>query len=122
METELTYGSLVVPHCGGSALLDDRDIDIGTGTQVVPDTAPDRSRDHVDRLLLGHMLLEAALEDGHGGQTAGTHRHVGKLVGRTVCVDREQVGARRVDTSQNEVSTDVALISAVGISMGDPNE
>jgi hypothetical protein len=47
---KLTYRHLVVPQHLGTGLGDDRDIDVGTGTQIVEDTGSDSPCDKSNRL------------------------------------------------------------------------
>jgi hypothetical protein len=92
-------------------LSDDGDIDIRPRSQVVKDTRLDRIAGELNGLILGQLGLPLRLEDGHGGQRAGAHSHVGKLVRGAVGVDGEEVGARRVYARDDEVGADVALVA-----------
>lgn len=57
------------------------------------------------------MLLEACLKDSHGCQTTTTHGDVGELIGGTVSVDGEEVRSSRVNSAEDEVGTDLSLVS-----------
>lgn len=59
------------------------------------------------------MFLVARLKNGHGSERTGAHRHVRKLIRRTVSVDSEEMRAGRVDTSEDKVGTDVSLVSVL---------
>jgi hypothetical protein len=58
-----------------------------------------------------HVLLEARLEYSHGGQTTRSHGYIRKLIGRTVSSDSEQMRTSRVNTTENEMGTNVSLVS-----------
>lgn len=51
-----THGHLVVPQHLGPGLGDNRDVDVGTRSQVVEDTAPDRTCNQVDSFLALAMV------------------------------------------------------------------
>jgi len=57
------------------------------------------------------VLLEAGLEHSHGSQTTRSHGDIRELVGRTVGSNSEQVRTGGVDTTENEMSTNVTLVS-----------
>jgi hypothetical protein len=58
-----------------------------------------------------HVLLEARLEYSHGSQTTGSHGDIRKLVGRTMRSDSEEMRTSRVETTENEMGTNVSLVS-----------
>jgi hypothetical protein len=62
------------------------------------------------RAAYSHVLLVASFKDGHGSQTTTTHGDIGKLVGGTVGVDSEEMRTGRVDSSEDEMGTDLALV------------
>jgi hypothetical protein len=101
----------VVAHEGGLLFGDDGHIDVASGAQVVPDTGLDGVGAQLDGLVARQVGLPLCLEDGHGGQRAGAHGHVGQLVGGAVGVDGEEVGARGVDARDDQVGADVALVA-----------
>lgn len=101
----------VVAHEGGLVFGDDGDVDVATRAQVVEDTSQDGVRAQLDSVVAGQRWLPRCLEDGHGGQRAGTHGHVGQLVGGSVGVDGEEVSAGRVDAGDDEVGANVALVA-----------
>lgn len=90
---------------------DDCHIHVATRTQIVPDTSLDSIRAELHSLVLGQLGLPLRLKDGHGGEGAGTHGHVGQLVGGAVGVDGEEVGASGVDAGDDEVGADVPLVA-----------
>lgn len=57
------------------------------------------------------MRFPLRLEDGHCGETARPHGHVGELVGAAVGVHGEEPDARGVDACDDEVRADVALVA-----------
>ena len=57
-----------------------------------------------------HVFLEAALKHGHGRHTPTPHGHVRQLVRAPMRGHGEQVGPRLVDSTDDEVGTDVALV------------
>lgn len=80
-----TYRHLVVAEHLGTRFGDDRDVDIGTGSEIVKDTGADGSGNKSDSLSSldsqptvqglsgkgeahGHVLLVARLKDGHGSE------------------------------------------------------
>jgi len=99
----------VAEHFGASCG-DDARVDIGPGSKVVEDTCRDGGRDERECILSRHVRFPATLEDGHGCEASRSHRYVGKLVCRTVRVDREQVGAGDVDACEYERGADVPLM------------
>jgi len=111
----LLLGTLVgrpqVPHQRRLVLCDDADVDVAAGAQVVPDAGLDGGGAQVDGLVLGHVLLPLGLEDGHGGQGAGAHGHVGELVRAAVRVHGEEVAACGVTAGDDEVGANVALVA-----------
>lgn len=104
-------GLRVVPQHLLLVLLDHADVAVAAGPEIVEDTRVDRLFHEVDRLLPSHLRPPFRFEDGHGGERAGAHGHVGKLVGRTVRGDGEEVRTGGVDTAEDEGRADVALIS-----------
>jgi hypothetical protein len=55
IEMKLTYRHLVVPEHLGTGLGDDRDIDVGTRTQIVEDTRSDSPCNKSDSL--GSLII-----------------------------------------------------------------
>lgn len=104
-------GRPVVPHQCRLFLCDDGDIDVASGTQVVPDTRLDGVGTQQDGLVARQAWLPLRLEDGHGGQRTRAHGHVGQLVGGAVGVDGEEMGACRVDAGNDKVGANVALVA-----------
>lgn len=60
-----------------------------------------------------HVILVVGLKDSHGVEGTRAHGDVGELVGTTVRVDSEQVRASRVDTADDQMRADVALVADV---------
>lgn len=102
---------LVVPHEGRLLLCDDGHVHVATRTQIVPDTGFDGIGAQSDGLVARQVRLPLCLENRHGGQRTGAHGDVWQLVGGAVGVDGEEVGASGVDTSNDEVGTNVALVT-----------
>jgi len=101
----------VVALEGGLVGGDDGDVDVAAGAEVVPDAGLDGVGAQLDGFVAGQRGLPLGLEDGHGGQRARAHGHVGQLVGGAVGVDGEQVGAGGVDAGDDQVGADVALVA-----------
>jgi hypothetical protein len=57
-----------------------------------------------------HVLLEARLKDSHGGQTTRSHGNIRKFVGGTVGSNSEKMRTGRIDTTENEMGTNMSLI------------
>lgn len=64
-----------------------------------------------DRRLFRHLRLPLRFEDGHRGEAAAAHGHVGEFVGAAVGVHGEEAYARGVDAGDDEVRADVALVA-----------
>lgn len=62
-------------------------------------------------MFLVEIWFPHSLEDGHGGERARAHSDVGELIGRAVGVDGVEADAGGIDTSDDEVSADVALVA-----------
>lgn len=62
-------------------------------------------------IAYSHVLLKARLKDCHGSQTTTSHGDIWKLIGRPVSSDSEQVRTGRINTTKDEMSTNVALVS-----------
>jgi hypothetical protein len=58
-----------------------------------------------------HVLLVRRLEDSHGRERTGTHGDVRQLVGRAVSVHRVELRPARIDTTDDEVRTNVSLVA-----------
>jgi hypothetical protein len=101
----------VVPEQLGLVLGDDANIDVGTRAQIVPDTGLDCVGAEADGLLSSHVWLPLSLEHAHGSQTSRTHRYVWKLVGRTVCVDCEEVCSGGVASCHHKICANVTLVA-----------
>jgi hypothetical protein len=104
-------GCEVVPHQRRLLLGDDRNIDIASRAEIVPDTRLNRVRAQLDGVVPRHLLRPLRLEDGHGSQRARAHGHVRQLIGGAVGVDGEEVCARGVDAGDDKVCADVALVA-----------
>ena len=61
-------------------LVDDAEVDIGAGAQVIVDPGPDGPRHQLLGILHAHVLLEAVLKHSHGVQRPGAHGAVGQAV------------------------------------------
>lgn len=92
-------------------LVNNRHVHVASRAQIVEDTGLDGLAAQLHSLLLGQVGLPARLEDAHGGQRAGTHGDVGQLVGASVGVNGEEVGAGGVDAGDNQVGANVALVA-----------
>jgi hypothetical protein len=101
----------VVPHQLGLVLGDHANVDVGTGTQIVPDTGLDCVGAEADGLLPGHVGLPLGLEHAHGSQTTRTHRHVWELVCRTVRVDCEEVCSGGIASCHDKICANVTLVA-----------
>ncbi len=102
---------IVAHHLGRLALLDHADVDVGAGAEVVEDAGLDGLAAHLDGFVPAAVVLPLRLEDGHGGQAAGAHGHVGEFVGGAVGVHGEEPDAGGVDAGHHEVRPDVALVA-----------
>ena len=56
------------------------------------------------------MTNSSTYEDRHGGEHSGAHGSERDLVGGPVGRDGVELGAAEVDSSEDEVGTDVALV------------
>jgi hypothetical protein len=68
------------------------------------------------------VLFEARLEHGHGSQTTTSHSNIRKLVGGTVGSDSEEVRSSGINTTKDEVSTNVALVTGYQLESGVDND
>ena len=62
-------------------------------------------------LILGQIFLELAVEDTHGGQTAGAKRQIWRSEAVAVRSNLNQLRATYVDSTANEVGSDVAAVA-----------
>ena len=102
---------VIAHHLRRLALLDHADIDVGAGAEVVEDAGLDGLAADLDGFVFGAVVLPLCLEDGHGRQTAGAHGHVGEFVRGAVGVHSEEPDSGGVDTGDDEVGPDVALVA-----------
>lgn len=101
----------VVALQGGLLGCDDGHVDVASRAEIVEDTGQDSLAAEVNGLLLVQLPLPLRLEDRHGGQRARAHGHVRQLVGGAVRVHREEVGACGIDSRDDQVGPDVALVA-----------
>ena len=115
---------LVIPHLllalvGGDVVSqqrrllggNDTDVNVGTRTQIVPDTSLDGVGTELDGFVLVETRLPLGLEDRHGGQRTRTHSDVGELVGTAVGVDGEEMAACGVAAGYDQVGANVTLVA-----------
>lgn len=102
----------VVPHqLRWLVLLDNTDVHVRAGAQIVEDTGQNGVGADLDCLVSCQFLFPVGLEDGHGGEGAGAHGHVGELVGGAMGVDGEEADAGGIDAGDDQVGTNVTLVA-----------
>ena len=85
-------------------------IHVTPGPQIVENSCLDRLFAQLQRVILGQLRPPHRLEHAHRSQRARSHRHVRKLISRTVRVHSEQVHAGGIHACHDEVRPDVALV------------
>lgn len=90
---------------------DNHEVDVTTRAHVIVDTGQNPPLDELHGFFLCHVFFELGFKDRHRCQGTGAHGDVREGAGTTLRPNRMQMGAVIVDSTQNEVRPDVALIS-----------